>query len=135
MHHTMTKSSLLLVGAVALMLGGCGDKYGQSENDSGSPQFARVASMLAELRSSDSGGIDEALTRQSAADLNQSQAASLRATLTMLAQAEQTELTGLDRFGKDIYRASIQVTNNRSRRSVYILLVDDGDDLRWAGMN
>ena len=135
MRLTMTRTSLLFAAAVPLMLVGCGDKYGRSEHDAASSQFAQVASMLAELRSSGPGGVDEAMAQQAADGLDKGRSASLAATLTMLVRAEQAELTRLDSFGKDIYRAAIQVAYKGRRRSVYVLLVDDGDDLRWAGRN
>ena len=131
----MTRTSLLLAAAAALLLAGCPDKYGRSAHDAASSQFGQVASMLGELRSPGSGGVDEAMARQAADGLDEGRAASLAATLRMLAQAEKAELTGLDSFGKDIYRAAIQVDDKGRRRTVYVLLVGDGGDLRWAGMN
>ena len=61
--------------------------------------------------------------------------AGLRATLAEIIEAEKVELHHLDRFGQNVCRARLDLTEDGQQREVFILLIENNDNLRWAGRN
>ena len=136
MHSSLHLAAACL--AAMALAGGCSDEYGHERLDGESPQFVEVRTMLDELRASRDDGLDDMLTRQIATDIADSQKKGLRYVLTQLARADEATVKRVDRFGPDLYRATLTFTTEDHPRTIALLLVPDEDDdrkLYWANTN
>lgn len=91
--------------------------------------------MIASLREGGTDGLEEHLRQYAVSDLTDARTAALRATLMEIVNAEAAELARLDRFGDDVYRASMRLTSGVRTRTFPVLLVETDGALRWAGRN
>ncbi len=136
MYRTTIRNSVFFAALVGgLVATGCSKEYEQDRIDGDSPRAAEVRSMIASLREGGTDGVDEHVRRFGASDLTDAQTAALRATLREIVNAEAAELERLDRFGDDVYRASLRLTSGRQTRALLVLLVETDGALRWAGRN
>ena len=126
-------SAALLAGCL-LAAGGCSQKYENRQLGLDSPEAKKVRALLAALRSGGEGGLDQAVRRDGAGNLTEPQARMLRETLRKLATAEKVELTRMDRYGKDVWRAIFTLVGPDGEASLPILLViPEGGKPVWAG--
>ncbi len=120
---------LLLLTALA----GCSSEYKHKELGKDCPKADEIRSMIKKLRADKSGTVIEGICQD--AGLAQQRLAALRFMLTQIKQAQSIELTDLDSFGGNIYRASITLELNGRPRHIFALLVEADNKLRWAGPN
>ncbi len=127
---------LLLLAALAATTAGCRDEYAHERLDGRSPRFVKVAEMLASLRAAGESGFDAACDEQTAEGLDKNRRLAVRLTLRQLSDAKKVELLRVDRFGENMYRATIGYAWQGEKRTIALLLFADGEDnLRWAGRN
>ena len=136
MHRTTIRNSVLWAAlAAGLVAAGCSGEYKQDRLDADSRRAAEVRSLVASLREGGTDGIEGHLRRHASGGLTDVQTLALRATLAEIVNAEAVELARIDRFGDDIYRASLKLTSGGQIRTFTVLLVETGGALRWAGRN
>ena len=116
------------------MANGCSDKYEHQQMGGDSQQLAKIRQMLGQLRQGPDS-LDAALSRQVAAGLSQGRENMVRVRLAEIAGAEKVLLERLDRWGQDMYRATIKYTADGRAHTLAMLLVADGYELDWAGVN
>ena len=133
----ITIRNKILIGlvATAMLSAGCSGDYEQKQLGDDSPQAKQVRAMIASLRQAGLEGLDETMRRQAAEGLDRRQMAGLRATLAEIIAAEKVELHHLDRFGKSVCRARLDLAEGGQQRKVFVLLVESRGNLRWAGRN
>ncbi len=129
------RNGLLLALVALLLMSGCSDKYAHRQLESQSAYFRKAQQMLAALRAGAAGDIEAVLDRQLAPGLPEPQERGLRMLLTELAHAEQWELQRVDRWGEDLCRATIRYETQGQSRTVALLLIAEGEELYWAGVN
>ena len=136
MYRTTIRNSVFFAALMGgLVAAGCSKEYEQNRIDGDSPRAAEVRSMIASLREGGTDGVEDHLRRYAASDLTDARTAALRATLREIVNAEAAELERLDRFGDDVYRASLRLTSGGRARTLLVLLVETDGALRWAGRN
>lgn len=91
--------------------------------------------MAAQLRAAQGSQLAAVIAAQSAPGLTGPQQGALTASLLEIASAEKVELTDLDAFGPDVYRATMELTAGQNVRTAAMLLVKTPSGLRWAGRN
>jgi hypothetical protein len=124
--------------AAALLVCGCGDDYPHRRMRKDSPRAAQVAEMLRRLREGGPDGLEEAMRRDGAPDLEPARRTALRAALRQLVEAESAEIVRVDEFGENVYRATIELKTPAGPKTTAMLLVapeGQGAPLRWAGAN
>ena len=133
----MTRNSLLylLGAAAAAVLPGCSEKYEQKDLGPDSPQGRQVRRMVDALRAGGTGNLDAAMAAQAVSGLDAAQSDAMRATLTELIQADAVQLVDLYLHGEKVYRASFRLTAGDQTRDLFMLLVETGGEIRWAGRN
>lgn len=138
MPRTTTSRSFAVVLTASLVLavlGGCSREYEQERLDSDDSRAEQVRRMIAELRSADEAELAQRVRSQAISDLDERQLAALRSGLEQVATAESAELLRLDRFGKDVFRATIELHDAGGSRQLSMLLVPRDDRLCWAKRN
>ncbi len=136
---TRISSILLIIAAVlaaALLGGGAGCSSGYERHDVGvdSVEGKAVKKMLAELRGG-AAQVDKFIETHGAAGLTPSQATGLKNMLTQFAAAPKLRLVSIDRFGNNIFRAGITMSDAKTSPIIFVLLVANDGELRWAGAN
>ena len=91
--------------------------------------------MLDQLLQAEGEGIEDLLTRQIANGLSEPQQDVVRLTLNELRQVEKVQLKRVDRWGKDMFRATIETITAGKRQTLAMLIISDGGNLYWAGRN
>lgn len=115
---------------------GCSDEFEHERLDKDATEFADVQAMLDELRAAGKNELDDVLARQVADGLDKLQEKPVRYVLAELAKADSVALKRVDRWGSDLYRATIQSTSDGATDTLSLLLVHGGDGkLRWAKTN
>ncbi len=133
-----TPNRLNLVFALLLALGmaGCGRApYAHRELGLATPEAVAIAAAAEAIRGGGQAGLDDALARFAAPGLEDDRRAALRALFAELVAAAAVELTDLDQFGGQVFRASFELTSAGASRELHVLLVKIDGQLRWAGMN
>ena len=123
--------------AAALYSGaGCSKEYAHERLDKDSARFVAVQDMIDELRAADENQRGDVLARQIADGLDESRVKGLRYVLGELAGAETVTLKRVDRWGSELYRATLQSTaNGRSSTLALLLVLVDDEKLYWANTN
>lgn len=124
-----------VAGLALLPVAGCSDGYEQRRLAGDAPQRRELRVMVDALRSGGEEALEGFLAEHGASGLTDVQRAALRASLTEIVRAESVELTELDRFGRDVYRATLRMTTAGQTKPAYFLLIRSGGRLRWAGRN
>ena len=132
---TISSSILLLALSACLLPGGCDKQYAQRKLDAQSSQWQEVSTLIDDLREGGQARIDALVSQSSAEGTDEGRAAALRAMLTQIAQADSAALTKLDRFGDQVYRASLTLSSPEHGTTLYVLLVEKDGRLQWAGPN
>lgn len=133
---TISRSLILLATAVILTaVGGCSKKYQQRRVDADDARTEQVRGMMEALRSAGEGDFADLARKQAVPDLEEQHLAALQAALEQIADAGRANLTRLDRFGKDVYRATIELHDAGGVRQLSMLLVPVEGELRWAKRN
>ncbi len=132
---TIRNKILCGFAATVVLAAGCSRDYEQKQLGDDSPQAGQVRDMIASLRQGGLERLDETMRRQAAEGLSRQQQAGLRATLAEIIEAEKVELNRLDRFGKNVCRAALDLSEGPQQSKVFVLLVESQGDLRWAGRN
>lgn len=120
------------------MLTGCGDSpYQQEEIKLNGDEAEQVHAAIKEIRQEGVSRVEQSVDKFAAPELTSVREAGLQFLFKQLAKAESVELTGIERFGKKIYRATIIITESDQEESQekYVLLVKVKDRLFWAGLN
>jgi len=112
---------------------GCRKEYARDRLGADSGPAGEVRGMIDALRGAGQGRLDEMMQRQAADGLNSNQRAALRAALDGLIAADKVELLQVDRFGDEVYRASLLLSSTDKTTTVYLLLVMKDARLLWAG--
>lgn len=123
------------VGLLAFCLAGCGKDYEQKKLGKDSAQGQQVRAMVQALRDGGEKGLAGVMAQQAAGGLSDSQIQALRASLMELLRAGSVELERIDRFGPEVYRATLVLSTGGASRSAAFLLVEKDGQLRWAGRN
>jgi hypothetical protein len=126
---------LLALGLMLLVSAGCSKKYEHKRLAADSPEQARIVQLLAAVREARAAGLDSVIARDGVAELNAADRRRLAGSLAALAQADRVELLKADRFGRDICRATFQLTSGTRVRSISVLLKGEPDQLRWLQPN
>ncbi|MCD4699822.1 MAG: hypothetical protein K8R91_04535 [Phycisphaerae bacterium] len=121
--------------AVVIFAAGCSGDYKQKQLGDDSPQAVQVRAMIASLRQAGLERLDETMRQQVAEGLNRRQKAGLRAMLTEIILVEKVKLHSLDRFGQSVCRATLELSEGGQQSKVFVLLVENQGNLRWAGRN
>ena len=123
--------------AAALCSGaGCSKEYEHERLDKDSAHFAAVQAMIDELRGADENQLVAVLARQIADGLDASRAKGLRYVLGELPKAESVKLKRVDRWGNDLYRATLESTlEGRKKTLALLLILTDDEKLYWANTN
>ena len=135
MSRITIRNSLAAAILAAAVPAGCGKEYARKNMPADAKQAAEVRSMIEALRRAGESRLDEVMRQQAAGGLSERQREALAATLRQIVLADKVELKTLDRFGDDVYRASLQLTFRDSSSDLVALLVETGGALRWAGPN
>lgn len=126
---------MIATSLIALATIGCAARYERSDVGVDSDEGRAVVKMLAELRAAGPAQVGNFIIDHAAGQLTAEQSAGLKATLTQFAAASTAQLVSLDRFGPEVYRAGIKLTDVRGTQTIFMLLVRTGGKLRWAGAN
>ena len=123
--------------AAALCSGaGCSKEYEHERLDKDSAHFAAVQAMIDELRAAEEDQLDDVLDRQIADGPDASRVKGLRYVLGGLAKAETVKLKRVDRWGSDLYRATLlSTTNGRKSTLALLLILIDDERFYWANTN
>jgi len=123
--------------AVALCsAAGCSDEYEHERLDKDADEFADVQAMLDELRAAGKDELGDVVARQIADGLDKLREKSVRHALAKLAKADAVTLKRVDRWGSDLYRATIQSASDGATDTLALLLVRGSDGkLHWANTN
>ena len=114
---------------------GCSKEYQQKQLDNDSARSVELRAMIRALREQAEGPDRQAVMRsQIAPELNQNQKLA-EATVTQIAKADAVDLKRIERFGKKVYRASLDLTSGGKSQTLTVLLVEVDGKLRWAGRN
>lgn len=132
---TISSEVAVLVAAGLLMVAGCRKEYGQEKLGPDSPVGRKVRAMIDAARRAGESKLDHTAARQVADKLTSVQSASAAAMLRDIVLAAKVELRKLDRFGENVYRASLRLTLPDEVKTVHALLVETDGELRWAGPN
>ena len=132
---TIRNKILCGFAATVALAAGCSKDYGQKQLGDDSPQAGQVRAMIASLRRAGLERLDETMRQQAAEGISVQQQAGLRATLAEIIEAEKVELNRLDRFGKNVCRAALDLSEGERRSKVFVLFVESRGNLRWAGRN
>jgi hypothetical protein len=134
-HRIICNRAIIAVVLASVAGGGCSKGFEQKKLGKDSPQADQVRAMVQALRQAGEKGLSDLLPRQAAGELTDSQRQSLRASLMELIRADSVELDRIDRFGPEIYRVTFTLVAAGKSRPAALLLVVQGDQLRWAGRN
>ncbi len=126
---------LPLVMLAAACIAGCSGEYRQRQVDSDDARAAEVRGMIQSLRSAGEGDRERVARDSSVPDLDDRQASYLLEVLERVASADSAELERLDRFGRDVYRATILLDEGGDERRIPLLLSPVQGELRWARPN
>lgn len=135
---TTSSSIRVFAAATVVFLGvvGCSDEYEHRRVNADDARSEEVREMIAALRSADGDELSQRIRAQALDELHDHQFAALRDVLEEVAAAERAELMRMDRFGRDVYRATIELSDDAGRtRQVSMLLVPRDRRLRWAKKN
>jgi hypothetical protein len=120
--------------ALLTLLAGCSTKYQHSDLSTDSPEGKKVAAMIEAVRKAKSDGLNSVILSNCAPGLNDREKESLKATLAEISAASGAELAAIDRFGDNVFRASIRLAGPQES-TIYVLLISKDDQLYWAGRN
>jgi hypothetical protein len=126
---------LLCAGLMVLVCAGCSKKYEHKRLAAGSAEQARIQQLLAAVKEAGPTGLDALIARDGVGELNAADRKRLSFSLAALATADRAELVKADRFGRDICRATFQLTTGTQVRSLSILLQGEASQLRWLQPN
>jgi predicted nucleic acid-binding protein len=112
---------------------GCSGEYERADVAADSRQAAQLRAMIDALRSAPADRFDAVAAGQIAGGLDNGRAQALRATLARIAKAPAVRIKAIDRFGKDVYRAALEMDSPGGAAEISLLLVAKGDKLLWAG--
>jgi len=108
---------------------GCSGEYESRDLELDSPKAAAVKAMIADLRAAGVDGMETVLARDGAPD----QLDMLKYALAPLVRADGAQLTGLTRYGDNVFAASITLTTVGQTSTLDMLLVEKDKTLLWAG--
>lgn len=122
-------------GLIVMASAGCSKKYEHKRLAAGSAEQARIAQLLAAVREAGPSGLDAVIARDGMDGLSAVDRQRLAVPLGALAAAPRAELVKVDRFGRDICRATFQVASGPQVRNISILLKGEAAQLRWLQPN
>ena len=119
-----------------LLLAGCSGDHKHSRLGLDSPEAARIRQMVENLRTAGEAGLDRIIQTDAATGLPESKAKMLRGTLLELIEADSVELKKIDEFGSNVLRAIFELkADGETSTLATLLIVNDDDQIRWAGRN
>lgn len=125
---------MVVLVAVAALAAGCQEKYQRGPVGLDSPQGRKVAAMIEAFRQAPAAQREAVAGRDSARGTDE-QRRGIYLALEPVATASKVELIAVDSFGPEIYRASIRLDIKGGQAMLYMLLVTDGEEMKWAGRN
>ena len=138
--HTSGFTGRLLRGlalvAGTLVAGGCSENtYEHTAVPTSSAAAQTIADQLEQIHGAAPESVDTLADALGAGELTPPQREALTALFRMISEADKAELVDVDRFGKQVYRARLNLTIGEEQKQLAVLLVRKKGKTMWAGPN
>lgn len=131
------KFIVLPLAMLAACLGssGCDSKYKHSDVNLDSPEAKQITSMIEAVRKAGSDGLAAYVDADAGKQITAEQKKALVAALQPLATADHAKLMAVDRFGANIFRATIQLDDDGVTSTQGFAVIAASDHFHWAALN